>query len=386
MTDGCSCTRIEADECITRIGTGFPADCPNLYVIPGKATGVHEKILERLSDGKWGFLLVQGENRGGKTAYLRELERAAVDERYAIVHIELDEEQIKRLGPNKYINKVIFENLRIGRGEIFHFKLASDGRYRAKVHQVIDSNYADFEFWSPSLTTALYNATSSESDDKRHLAMSWLRGEDFYIPDLREFGILDRTARSILHIPSNVILYFFVELFKRLDHRGTVVCIDEVERVATLTPIKGKETLNTLRNLINILVAQDALPQKRGIVDGLFMVFAVSTFYLGYSGILEVEGVDFKAQADRFGRPKVVLADIPRLYGVLKHNPFTIPVDFEAVEDLRSVAERILPHWEKARGKKGPVSAEELARAAFDETGAYTAGPNIQAMVKALES
>jgi len=342
-------------------------------------------LLERLTQGKWGFLLVQGENRGGKTAYLRELERAAINERYAIVHVELDEEQTKKLGPSKYINKVIFENLRISTGEMFYYKLSSDERYRNRVHQVLDASYLDFEFWSPALATAMLKASDSADDNQRKIATAWLRGTDFAIPDLRELGIYDRSARSILHVPSSNLMYFFVELFKRLDHRGTVVCIDEIERVATLTPVKGKETLNTLRNLINILVAEDALPQKRGIVDGLFMVFAISTFYLGYSGVIEIEGVDFKAQADRFGRPKVVLADIPRLYGVLKHNSFTIPVDFEGIEDLEAVAERVVNHWQKARGRTPSFGPNELAKNAFEETGVYTAGPNIQAMVKILE-
>jgi hypothetical protein len=374
-----------AEDNLELMRNGMPTTLPELYVLPSRARKTHENFVARLEKAKWGFLLVVGENRAGKSAYLRYLQKVAVNFGYCLVHFEIDETQIVNRGVVPYFNHQLIHNLRLRDGETFWYKLQTNESFRTRIRQTIENSRADFEFYSPALTSALYAATGSSDDRKSKLAFSWLRGEDLYVTDLRDIEIYDKAARSLLRLPTDKLIYFMKELVSRLDHPAILITVDEIERVGILTPVKGRETLFMLRDLINILVSEDSQPARRGILQGLFLCFAISTFFLGYSGILEIEGVDFKARADREGRPKVQLGDVPRLAYLLKHSATMVDIEVN-MEDLKAIAERVLGCYQRAKQKTLNITPDKLALEAYNSTGSFLAGPNIQRMINILDS
>jgi hypothetical protein len=289
------------------------------------------------------------------------------------------------MGVVPYFNQQLLQNLRLPDGETFWYKLQTNESFRSRVHQVIENGRVDFEFYSPALSSALYIATSGSDDHKTKLALSWLRGEDLYVTDLREIEIYDKTAKSILRLPTDKVIYSMKEIVARLGHQAMLITVDEIERVGILTAVKGRETLFILRDLINILVSEDSQPAKRGILQGLFLCFAISTFFLGYSGILEIESADLKARADREGRPKVQLGDVPRLANLLKHSATMVDIEVN-MDDLKAIAERVIGCYQRATQKTVNITPEQLALEAYDSTGSLLAGPNIQRMIKILDS
>lgn len=184
--------------------------------------------------------------------------------------------------------------------------------------------------------------------------------------------------------PPKILIYFLRDLLINLGCKGTVIVADEIERVGNLTSIKGRETLFILRDLINVLVSEESQPAKRGILQGVFIVYAISTFFLGYSGVIEVEGVDFRARADREGRPNVMIGDVPRLDTVLKHSATRLDVELEQ-GDLKALAELIIGCYQRASDKHIPLSPEELAIKSFERTGTPLARSNVQEIVRILD-
>jgi hypothetical protein len=214
-----------------------------------------------------------------------------------------------------------------------------------------------------------------------------LRGEQKTIRELQQMQVFDRGRKSILAVPTDKLLYFMRELCWHLDHSGFLVTVDEIEKIAdrTLSPARGRECLSVLRDLVNFLVCDDAMPNKRGIMDGIFIIFAISTFFLGYSGIVEAEGLDFRAQADRYGRPRVNIGEVPRLYTMLKHNASKVITDIQNMEELTQIAQCVKRCYARAYGKEVGLSPNDLAQEAFDKTGVLKAGENIQAMIGILD-
>jgi hypothetical protein len=374
-----------AEENLELMRNGMPTTLPQLYVLPSRARAVHENFINRLEKARWGFLLVVGENRAGKSAYLRYLQNRAIQLGYCLIHFEINETQITQMGVAPYFNQQLLNNLRLWDGETFWYKLQTNESFRARIRQVIENDRADFDFYSPPLTSAIYAVVSGSGDRKSKLAHSFLRGEDLYVSELREIEIYDRTARSLLRLPTDKVIYFLKELVTRLEHQAMLITVDEIERVGILTPTKGRETLFMLRDLINILTSEDSQAAKRGILQGVFLCFAISTFFLGYSGVIEVEGVDFKARADREGRPKVQLGDVPRLANLLKHSASMINVELN-IDDLKAIAERVLGCYQRAKQKTINLTAEQLAHEAYHNTGSMLAGPCIQEMIRILDS
>jgi hypothetical protein len=365
--------------------TGMRITLPHIYVLPSQAKIAHENFVDRLKRQKWGFILVRGENRAGKSAYIKFIENQANEEGYSIAHIEVNGTEITQYGPAPYLNLQLINNLRLPNGKLFRYEIETDEEFRTRLHTIIDSNFPSLEFWNPGLANAFLWATDNSDLVKRGLAKSWLRGENQYVTDLRTLQIYDRTMRSLLNVPTAKLLYFLRELCHYLGSKGFLSTVDEIEKVGEVTPVKGKESLSILRDLINILVNDDSLPTRRGIADGIFVVYAISTFFLGYSGIIEVEGVDFRGLADKYGKPKVSLGDVPRLHTVLTRNPSTIVTDFYNLDDIRKIADKVILCYSKAKNTSVSISPEDLAQKAYDRTGFFKAGENIQEMIKILD-
>ena len=150
--------------------------------------------------------------------------------------------------------------------------------------------------------------------------------------------------------------------------------------------IKGRETLSVIRDLINILTSEDSLPIKRGTMKGLFIAYAISTFYLGYSGVIEVEGVDFRAQADQYGKPKVTIQEMPRLSTMLRDSGAMISADFGSMEDIKSIASKIIPCYSFTNSRNISLTADELATQSFEITNDFLARPNVMTMIKTLDN
>lgn len=376
--------RDAADDNLNLLRNGMRTTLPEMYVLPRQATAAHENLVRRMREGRWGFVLVQGENGAGKSVYVRHVEHVANSEGYTIVHVELNEKTMRQYGAAGYFNREIVDSLRLPDGETFLYKLRSNEDFRRRVAAYIERDAATYEFFSTSLTQALLAACGQDSD-KRNIALSWLRGEPKGVGELRNLGIYDRGMKSLLNLPTDKVLYFVKELCHALEHKGVLVSVDEIERVGTLPPAKGKEALSVLRDLINILVSEDSMPTKRGLAGGTFVCYAISTFFLGYSGIVEVGGVDFKAQADKYGKPNVTLGDIPRLSSVLQNSASTVTVDFESLDDLERVAVIVKGCYDRARECEADIIPQKLARNAYDATGVYLARQNIQMMIRHLD-
>lgn len=379
-----SITRDEADNQLNFLAQGMRTTLPELYVLPQAAAIPHEDFVRRMTERKWGFVLVAGENGAGKSVYIRYVEHIANREGYTIVHVEVNEQQMKQYGPAGYFNRQIVENMRLPDGEMFMFKLQTNGSFRRQIASQLEKDLVTFEFFSPALTQALL-AVARDENAERPYGLSWLRGEPKSVVQLRALGIYDRTMKSLLNVPTDRVLFFMKELCGRLGHKGVLVSVDEIERIGDIGGVKGKESLSVLRDLINILTSEDSMPTRRGIPAGTFVCYAISTFFLGYSGIIEVDGVDFRGQADRYRKPKVTLDDIPRLSSVLKNSAATVAVDFDSLEDLTRVAELVQGCYERAHDCRIDAEPAELARAAYDATSTHLARTNIQEIIRQLD-
>ncbi len=365
---------------------GMRTTCPQLYSLPSKAASLHQSFVDSMKAKRWNFILVSGDNGDGKSVYIKFLEHIADELGYPIVHIEIKDDQIAEYGPGPYFTLEIFNKLRLPDGELLSWKIRNDDRIRKKIHGILQKDMASFEFWSSALTAALMHLTENAESELGKMAMSWLKGEPKYLTELRDIGILDKTMKSVLNVPTDRALYFLKELLNHLGHPGLIVSVDEIERVADLNRPKSIPTLSVLRDIINILTSHDSMPAKRGITNGLFVVYGISTFFLGYSGILERSGVDFAAQADKYGRPKVTLMDVPRLGTVLKDSAAQIDISFDSLQDLEHLAERVIPCYSHAMRKTSvSVVSKDLAKASFDRTNKFSARANIMAMVKVLD-
>jgi hypothetical protein len=389
MSASCgSCPKDEARRNIQLLRLGQRTTCPELYALPEGAEEVHKEFLGNLKSGDWSFVLVRGDNGAGKSVYIKYLEHHANSYGYAISHIEIDPEQIKLYGAPKYFSLQMFNTIRLPNGEIMAYKILKDEGFRDKVHRIVEKNLADFEFYSPAFAQVLLMATDSSSENKalRAMAISWLKGEPKYVTELREMGVFDKTMKSILDVPTNKLLYSMKDLIQHLGHKGLLVSIDEIEKAGELPVIKGRETLSTIRDLINILTSEDSLPLKRGTMKGLFIAYAISTFYLGYSGVIEVGGVDFKAAADKYGAPKVTIQEMPRLSTMLRDSGAMVSADFSSMSDLKAIAGKIIPCYSYVNSRKMKMEADELAKKAFEMTNDFLARRNVMAMVRTLDS
>jgi hypothetical protein len=279
----------------------------------------------------------------------------------------------------------IFNNLRLPDGELLSWKILQDERTRKKVHQFLEKDLATFEFWSPALTSALLHATDDSNEVLKKMSMSWLKGEPKYVTELREMGIYDRTMKSLLDVPTDRVLYLLKDLLNKLEYKGLIVSVDEIERIAYLSRSKSMPTLSVLRDIINILTSHDSMPTKRGITEGLFVVYAISTFFLGYSGVIGRPGVDFAALANKYGIPKVTLMDVPRLGTVLKDSASQIDISFDSMRDLENLAEKIITCYGQAEKKSITIDPKELAKESFDKTNTFLARANVMAMVNILD-
>jgi len=364
---------------------GMRTICPWLYVLPKKAEVIHNTFVESMKAKRWNFVLVSGDNGDGKSVYIKYLEYVADEMGYPIVHIEIKDDQIAQYGPGPYFTLQIFNNLRLPDGEVLSWKILQDEKTRKKVHQILERDLATFEFWSPTLTSALLHITDDSNEVLKKMSLSWLKGEPKYVTELREMGIHDKTMKSLLNVPTDRALYLLKDLLNNLGYHGLIVSVDEIERVADLNRPKSMPTLSVLRDIINILTSHDSMPTKRGITQGLFVVYAISTFFLGYSGVIERSGVDFAAQADTYGRPKVTLMDLPRLGTVLKNSASQIDVSFDSLTDLENLAEKIITCYGQAMKKAITIGPKELAKELFDKTNTFLARANVMAMVKALD-
>lgn len=364
---------------------GMPVNLPELYVLPSRAQKVHGNFLKRLESEKWGFLLVIGENRAGKSAYLKHIQTIALQKDYCIVNVEIDEQRIKTLGASKYFSSVLFSRLRLPDGELLAYKLEENEVFRNKVRQLLENRKTDFEFYSVALTSALLFASDQTQPEMMRLAKAWLRGEPQRASDLRSIEIYDATARSILDMATANMLYFIKELVSGLGFPGLFVLVDEIERVGSLPAAKGRETLFVLRNLINALVSEESQAAARGILKGIFLCFAISIYYLGFTGMTDTDSAQFKARVDREGRPKVLITDVPRLGNLLRQSATMVDVEVEK-SDLVEIAERIIACYSRVKGCGIKKTPEELCDESMERTGGPLAGPNVQQMVKILDN
>ncbi len=368
---------------------GMRATCPWLYVLPKKAEVLHNTFIESMKAKRWNFILVSGDNGDGKSVYIKYLEHIADGMGYPIVHIEIRDDQIAQYGPAPYFTLQIFNYLRLPEGEVLLWKIQQNERTKKKVHEILDKDMATFEFWSSALTSALLHVTDDSNEELKKMSLSWLKGEPKYVRELREMGIYDRTMKSLLNVPTDRALYLLKDLLNNLGYHGLIVSVDEIERVADLNRPKSIPTLSVLRDIINILTSYDSMPTKRGITQGLFVVYAISTFFLGYSGVIERSGVDFAAQADRYGRPKVTLMDVPRLGTVLKDSASQIDISFDSLADLENLAEKIISCYGQAMKKTITINPKVLAKESFEKVtvpNKFLARANVMAMVKTLDN
>jgi hypothetical protein len=364
---------------------GMRTTCPQLYVLPRKAERLHNAFVESMKARRWNFILVSGENGDGKSVYIKFLEHCADELGYPIVHIEIKDDQIAKYGPGPYFTLQIFNNLRLPDGELLSWKIRQDEKTRKKVHQILEKDLATFEFWSPALTSALLHVTDDSNEVLKKMSMSWLKGEPKYVTELREMEIYDRTMRSLLDVPTDRVLYLLKDLLNNLGYKGLIVSVDEIERIAHLSRSKSMPTLSVLRDIINILTSDNSMATKRGIPEGLFVVYAISTFYLGWSGVIECPGVDFAALANKYGIPKVTLMDVPRLGTVLKDSASKIDISFDSKEDLENLAEKIITCYGQAEKKSITIDPKELANESFNKTNTFLARANVMRMVKMLD-
>jgi len=277
--------------------------------------------------------------------------------------------------------------LRLGPGNVLSYSLDNDERFRKRLRAVLERKFRDLEFWSAPLAGVLLTATDDADLELQNPARSWLRGEQKTVKELERLQVFDRSRKSILDVPTDKLLYFIRELCLHLDHSGFLLTIDEIEKIAdrTLPPARGRECLSVMRDLVNFLVGDDALPHQRGIMEGIFIVFAISTFFLGYSGIIEAENLDFRAQADSYGKPKTTIGEVPRLHTMLKHNASKVTTDVQSMAELTRIAERVKHCYACANGTEASISDAELAKEAYEKTGILKAGENVQAMISILD-
>jgi hypothetical protein len=387
MTVACTCTtNFSAKNNIQLLRVGQRTVCPNLYVLPQGAESVHNDFYSAMKSGDWGFVLVKGENGAGKSAYIKNIEALANGIDYAISHIEVNEKLVKQYGPNGYFTRAMFHQIRMPDGEILLYKISSNDSFRKKLHSIIEHHRADFDFYSPALTQALSLLTDDKasSELKKH-ANSWMNGDPRLVWELREMEITDKTMKSILNVPTDKMLYLIKDMLGYLDLKGLLVSVDEIEKAGDLPRLKGRETLSTIRDLINILTSEESLPTKRGAMKGLFICYAVSTFFLGWSGALPDEDVDFKALAERYGKPNISIQEVPRLATMLLDSGATIPVDFGSLTDLEDIATPIIEHYNKAYSDHLDITAKDLASESYSRTGRFLARPNVMAMTKILD-
>ena len=365
---------------------GMRTICPHLYVLPKKAEAIHNSFVENLKAKQWDFILVSGDNGDGKSVYINYLEHIADEMNYPIVHVEIKDDQIAQYGPAPYFTLQVFNNLRLPDGEMFSWKLQKDEKTRKRIQGILEKDLATYEFWSPALTSALLHLTGDSDTPLTKMALSWLKGEPKYVSELKEMGIYDKAMKSILNVRTDRVLYLLKDLLNNLEYPGLIVSVDEIEKIADLNRPKSVPTLSVLRDIINILTSYDSMPTKRGITQGLFVVYGISTFFLGYSGVIERSGVDFAAQADKYGRPKVTLMDVPRLGTVLKDSASQIDIAFDSISDLENLAAKVTPCYKQATKKMVDVLPNELAKASFDRTNTFLARANVMAMMKILDA
>lgn len=386
MTITCTCTNFSAKTNVQYLRVGQRTVCPSLYTLPQSAVSVHDDFYAAMKAGEWGFVLVRGENGAGKSAYVRYIENLANGIDYAISHIEVNEKLVKQYGPNGYFTRQMLHQIRMPDGEIFLYKISTDEKFSKRVHTIVDQHRADFEFYNPALTQALLLLTDhkASAELKKH-ARSWIEGDSRYVVDLREMDVTDKSMKSILNVPTDKMLYLIKDLLSYLELKGLLVSVDEIEKAGDLPRLKGRETLSTIRDLINILTSEESLPTKRGAMKGLFICYAVSTFFLGWSGVFEDDDIDFKALAERYGKPNISIQEVPRLATMLMDSGATVPVDFGSLADLEQIAEPIIDHYNKAFNINLKVTSKELAQMAFDKTNKFLARPNVMTMVKILD-
>ena len=365
---------------------GMRTICPHLYVLPQKAKAIHNSFVENLKVKQWDFILVCGDNGDGKSVYINYLEHIADEMNYPIVHIEIKDDQIAKYGPAPYFTMQVFGNLRLPDGEMFSMKLQKDDRLRKRIHSILENDLASYEFWSPALTSAFLHLTNDSNTQLTKRALSWLKGEPKYVWELKEMDIYDKTMKSILDVRTDRVLYLLKDLLNKLEYPGLIVSVDEIEKIAELNRPKSVPTLSVLRDIINILTSYDSMPTKRGITQGLFVVYGISTFFLGYSGVIERSGVDFAAQADKYGRPKVTLMDVPRLGTVLKDSASQIDIAFDSIEDLENLAAKVIPCYKQATKKIVKISPTDLARASFNKANTFLARTNVMTMMRILDA
>src|SRR5438046_2646238 len=121
-----------------------------------------QTFLDRLKNKKWGFVLVTGENRAGKSAYIKFIEDHANENGYAVAHIEINPEEIrtqKPMEPMGYFNLQVFRGLRLGPGNVLSYSLDNDERFRKRLRAVLERKFRDLEFWSAPLAGVLLTAT-----------------------------------------------------------------------------------------------------------------------------------------------------------------------------------------------------------------------------------
>jgi hypothetical protein len=386
MSIACSCTNFSAKDNVQLLRMGQRTKCPNLYVLPQGAKSVHDEFYSAMKSGDWGFVLVKGENGAGKSAYVKYIENLANEVDYAISHIEVNEKLIKQYGPNGYFTRQMLHGVRLPTGEIFLYRLGADEKFRKKVHSIINQRRADFDYYNPALTQALSLFTDEGvSDALRKHARSWLEGDPRYVVDLREMDVTDKTMKSILNVPTDKMLYLVKDLLSHLELKGLLVSVDEIEKAGDLSRLKGRETLSTIRDLINILTSDESLPTKRGAMKGLFICYAVSNFFLGWSGVVDDKEVDFKALAEKYGKPNISIQEVPRLGTMLMDSGATVPVDFGSLADLELIAGPIIDHYQKAYATHFKMDSKELAQKSFDGTNTFLARSNVMTMVKILD-
>jgi hypothetical protein len=120
-------------------------------------------------------------------------------------------------------------------------------------------------------------------------------------------------------------------------------------------------------------------------MKGLFIAYAISDAYLRYGGVIDVNGVEFKGAADRYSSPKVTIQEMPRLSTMLKDSGSMISADFSSVDDIKAIADRIIPCYSYVNSSNISLTGNELAKQAFGETNEYLARSNVKAMIRILE-
>ncbi len=321
--DNCdNCQRSFGENVLYQAQTGKEAACEHIYVFPKpEPKMIHKQFMKRVSGGQYGILLVDGRVGAGKSSYLQYLKSQIKNHNLLLSEILIAD--VKEVGRKGYIPASIIEGLKFSDHgwEGFLDRIRKDQKFRKKIANTMQKFETELDFECRPLAVA-FTALSSDDKKMRKGASNWMRGippppgadkEKAMLRSLRAEGMPTRD-RSVRTVSVKEVLYFLRTLSLRLGYQGFMVLVDEVEKASGLSKSKGRIFLSSLRDLINILLeAPDGTIASQ---KGLFVAFAISTEYLGYSGVID-SGMAYEEKGRLLVKLKTLLSDSPRLSTVL---------------------------------------------------------------------